>query len=67
MKISAIFLALLVVIIWGINPAISKLGLVEIPPFTFLTIRYTIIALMFLPFAKAAAITATPAIAVIGH
>ena len=52
MKISAIFLALLVVIIWGINPAISKLGLVEIPPFTFLTIRYTIIALMFLPFAK---------------
>ena len=52
MKLSAIFLALLVVIIWGINPAISKLGLLEIPPFTFLTIRYTIIALMFLPFAK---------------
>ena len=52
MKLSAIFLALLVVFIWGINPAISKLGLEEIPPFTFLTIRYTIIALLFLPFAK---------------
>ena len=52
MKISAIFWALFVVIIWGINPAISKLGLVEIPPFTFLTIRYSIIALMFLPFAR---------------
>ena len=52
MKISAIFWALLVVIIWGVNPAVSKLGLVEIPPFTFLTIRYSIIALMFLPFAR---------------
>ena len=52
MKLSAIFLSLLVVIIWGVNPAVSKLGLEEIPPYTFLTIRYTIIACMFLPFAK---------------
>ncbi len=52
MKLSAIFLSLFVVIMWGINPAISKLGLQEIPPLTFLTIRYTIIALAFLPFAK---------------
>ena len=52
MKLSAIFLSLFVVIMWGINPAISKLGLQELPPFTFLTIRYTIIALMFLPFAR---------------
>lgn len=52
MKLSAIFGALFVVIIWGINPAISKLGLMEIPPFTFLTIRYLITALIFLPFAK---------------
>jgi drug/metabolite transporter (DMT)-like permease len=52
MKLSAIFLSLLVVFIWGVNPAISKLGLQELPPFTFLTIRYAIIALLFLPFAK---------------
>ena len=52
MKLSAIFLSLVVVIMWGINPAISKLGLQELPPFTFLTIRYTIIALIFLPFAR---------------
>ena len=52
MKLSAIFLSLLVVFIWGVNPAISKLGLQELPPFTFLTIRYTIVALMFLPFAR---------------
>ena len=52
MKLSAIFLSLLVVFIWGINPAISKLGLQELPPFTFLTIRYAIIEVIFLPFAK---------------
>ena len=52
MKLSTIFLSLFVVFIWGVNPAISKLGLQEIPPFAFLTIRYIIVALMFLPFAK---------------
>ena len=52
MKLSTIFLSLLVVFIWGVNPAISKLGLQELPPFTFLTIRYAIVALIFLPFAK---------------
>lgn len=52
MKLSAIFLSLFVVIIWGVNPAISKLGLQELPPFTFLTIRYAIVALIFLPFAR---------------
>lgn len=52
MKLSAIFLSLFVVMIWGINPAISKLGMEEIPVFTFLTIRYAVIALAFLPFAR---------------
>ena len=52
MKLSAILLSLFVVIMWGINPAISKLGLEQIPPFAFLTIRYSIIALIFLPFAR---------------
>ena len=52
MKLSAIFLSLFVVFIWCVNPAISKLGLQELPPFTFLTIRYAIVALMFLPFAR---------------
>lgn len=52
MKISAVLLSLFVVIMWGINPAVSKLGLEQIPPFAFLTIRYAIIALAFLPFAR---------------
>lgn len=51
MKLSAILLSLFVVMMWGINPAISKLGLQEIPPFAFLTIRYIIVSLLFLPFA----------------
>lgn len=52
MKLSAILLSLFVVMMWGINPAISKLGLQEIPPFAFLTIRYIIVSLLFLPFAR---------------
>ena len=52
MKLSTIFLALLAVAIWGFHPAIGKLGLLEIPPFAFLTIRYAIISLLFLPFAR---------------
>lgn len=51
MKLSAIFLSLLVVFIWGINPATSKLGLEQIPPYTYLTIRYLIISFLVLPFA----------------
>lgn len=51
MKISAVFLSLLVVFIWGINPATSKLGLEQIPPMTYLTIRYAIISFLVLPFA----------------
>lgn len=47
-----IFLALFVVVIWGINPAVAKLGMLEIPPFWFLSLRYLFTVLIFLPFAK---------------
>ena len=52
MKISTVLLAILAVAIWGFHPAVGKLGLLEIPPFAFLTIRYAIISLIFLPFAR---------------
>ena len=52
MKFSTVVLALLAVAIWGFHPAVGKLGLLEIPPFAFLTIRYTLISLIFLPFAR---------------
>ena len=52
MKFSTVVLALLAVAIWGFHPAVGKLGLLESPPFAFLTIRYTLISLIFLPFAR---------------
>ena len=52
MKISTILCALLVVAIWGFNPSVSKLGMLEVPAFAFLSIRYLLTALIFLPFAK---------------
>lgn len=45
-------LALLVVMIWGMNPAIAKLAMLEIPPFAFLALRYLLTFLVFIPFAK---------------
>lgn len=45
-------LALVVVVIWGFFPAISKLGMLEIPPFAFLAIRYALTFAVFIPFAK---------------
>lgn len=52
MKISTVLLALLVVAIWGFNPAVSKLGMLEVPTFAFLSVRYLLTALIFIPFAK---------------
>ena len=52
MKISTILTALLVVMLWGINPAISKLGMLNIPTFALLSVRYIFTVLIFLPFAK---------------
>jgi len=54
MKVSVVLLSLLTVLIWGFNPAVSKLGMLEIPPFAFLSLRYLLTGLVFLPFAKVA-------------
>ena len=45
-------LAVLVAAIWGFFPAMSKLGMLEIPPFAFLAVRYALTFLVFIPFAK---------------
>lgn len=52
MKLSAVLWAILVVAIWGINPAISKLAMIEMPTFAFLSLRYFLTALIFLPFVR---------------
>lgn len=47
-----IILSLLIVLSWGMNTAISKIGLAELPTFHLLTIRFMLTGLIFLPFAK---------------
>jgi len=49
---SSFLIALLVVAIWGLNAAIGKVAVMQMPAVTFLVIRFTIVGLMFLPFAK---------------
>jgi O-acetylserine/cysteine efflux transporter len=55
MKLQDIFLALLVVFIWGINFSFIKIGLEELPPILFSAIRFSIVAIpavFFIPFPK---------------
>lgn len=44
--------AILVVLSWGLNFAISKIGLTEMPPLLLLSIRFALAGLIFLPFAR---------------
>lgn len=52
MKLSAIITAVCIVACWGLNAAIGKIGVLQVQPLAFLTIRFVFSALIFLPFAK---------------
>ena len=55
MSIKSILLALLVVIIWGVNFSIIKFGLEELPPILFSALRFFVVAVpavFFIPFPK---------------
>ncbi|CAM3747453.1 EamA family transporter [Vibrio aquimaris] len=55
MKLNGICLSLLVVIIWGVNFSIIKIGLEELPPLLFSALRFTVVAIpavFFIPFPK---------------
>ncbi len=55
MKAKDIFLALMVITIWGVSFPIVKLGLKEIPPILFIALRFIIVAIpaiFFVPFPK---------------
>lgn len=52
MKFSDILLALMIVVGWGFNVAIGKMGVAELNPLLFLAIRFFITGIIFLPFAK---------------
>jgi O-acetylserine/cysteine efflux transporter len=45
-------LILLVMMIWGFNFVVVKFGLMLMPPFTFVALRFLVVALMLLPFIK---------------
>ncbi|CAM4021732.1 EamA family transporter [Shewanella denitrificans] len=55
MKLQDILLAILVVMIWGINFSFIKIGLEELPPILFSALRFAIVAIpavFFIPFPK---------------
>jgi len=54
-NIKDIFLVLFVVVIWGVNFTVIKLGLEELPPILFSAMRFAIVAIpavFFVPFPK---------------
>ena len=52
MKLSEILLALAIVAGWGFNVAVGKMGVSELNPLLFLSIRFFMAGIIFLPFAK---------------
>lgn len=55
MKLKDLLLALMVVIIWGVNFSIIKIGLEELPPLLFSALRFAVVAIpavFFIPFPK---------------
>lgn len=52
MPVKASLLALLVVAIWGANVVAIRAGVLEMAPLTFLSLRFSLTALAFLPFIR---------------
>jgi O-acetylserine/cysteine efflux transporter len=52
MKIRDIFLALLAMALWGLNFAVAKMALAEFPPILLAALRFTLVALVLLPFCR---------------
>jgi len=50
MRIRDILLALTTMLLWGLNFAVAKLALTEFPPILLSALRFTLVALILLPF-----------------
>lgn len=45
-------LFLLIAVVWGLNFAVAKLGLAQLPPMLFVALRFALVAALLLPFVK---------------
>lgn len=45
-------LFLLIVLVWGVNFAVVKIGLADFPPILFIALRFMLVAAILVPFAK---------------
>lgn len=52
MSVPHIILAFIVAMVWGVNFVVMKMGLAYLDPFLFVTLRFTIVFLLLLPFLK---------------
>ncbi|MDB5393838.1 MAG: multidrug transporter permease [Rhodospirillales bacterium] len=52
MRIRDILLALLAMALWGLNFAVAKMALAEFPPILLAALRFTLVALILLPFCR---------------
>src|SRR3546814_17286951 len=39
-------------VLWGVNFAVAKVGLEQLPPMLFMALRFALVAILLLPFAK---------------
>ncbi|MEE9140430.1 MAG: EamA family transporter [Alphaproteobacteria bacterium] len=56
MSLRDVALATLVMLIWGVNFAVAKTGLMELPPLLMMTVRFTLVAAVLVPFVRRPAI-----------
>ena len=52
MRPADLALAMLIMVIWALNLVISKIGLTELPPLLFVSMRFGVAALLLAPFVK---------------
>jgi O-acetylserine/cysteine efflux transporter len=50
MRIHDILLALMAMLLWGLNFAVAKMAMAEFPPILLAALRFTLVALVLLPF-----------------
>ena len=52
MRLSDLALVVIVMVIWGLNFAIAKMGLAQFPPVFMMGLRFSVVALVLLPFVR---------------